>query len=114
MSTKRNTTDDAQDEDTNGWHPLPTLIGNAITKDPDSLLRCGGYAVDRDADGDIFIYRMVDDAPDRASLDELGDRVWEGDGFVRAYELDGSIQAPDGGWEEEISWVSARNFEGYR
>lgn len=95
-------TDDAADrEPRHPWHPLPGILGEAITGQDGESYFFGGYLIRRLDDGVITIYRMVDRAPTRADLSTESDYVAPIDDDVVAGEQCGSIAPPTDGWETE-------------
>jgi hypothetical protein len=67
------------------WHPLPPVIGDAITRDG---ARCGGFRTEMNDEGTVVIY-----------YDE---------------ERIGEIHEPAEGWEEGMSEITADIWDGWR
>lgn len=105
----------AQDggEEQNRWHALPGLIGGHIVADDPQPSHSGGYMVDRDENGDILIYRVLEMAPTEDELGAEGDRVQEWYDYYTANEQVGAISAPEDGWAVEVDEVRESIWEGY-
>ena len=113
MSVKTNSND--AEEQTNDWHPLPMLIGGAITKEDTEYQACGNYLVIREDDDTIRVYREIAMAESVEELETEGDRMWEfPDDYVTGNEFLFELTPPEGGWDSETSSVSADIFGGYR
>jgi hypothetical protein len=108
-----NTTTNTPEEQTNDYHALPSLIGEAITHEDYGTHHCGGYLVQRHEGGMISVYRVTDYAPTRDDLSAESDYVVEMGEYVATGEEYVEIPAPEDGWESETDTLPESIFGGY-
>jgi hypothetical protein len=106
-----NTTPNTADEQTNDYHVLPGLIGEAIIHPDYGTHHSGRYLVRRRDNDTISVYRVVDHAPTRDDLDAAGDYIADMGEYVAAGEESVEISAPGDGWESDT--IPESIFEGY-
>lgn len=101
-----------RDEKTYDWHPLPQLIGNAITNGVESTAVCGKWAVETE-DGEVVVYRVIEESADDGDLprDATIRQVW--DAYI-ALEEHVRIEEPAAGWDSETEPVRESIWDGYR
>lgn len=99
-------------EESNDWHPLPQLIGNAMVGNVETIMACGKWAVETE-DGDVIVYLVVEESPDDADLPPDCEirQLW--DAYV-ALEEHVRIEEPAFGWDSETEPVRKSIWDGYR
>ncbi|APX98721.1 hypothetical protein [Natronorubrum daqingense] len=105
--------DTAEVEETNEWHGIPQMIGEAINNTDYGVHHWGGYIVRRTEDDAIAIHRVVDQATTRDELETESDYVADMWDYVLAGEDCGYISPPEEGWESETEHLPESIFGGY-
>lgn len=100
------------EERTHDWHPLPQLIGNAVTGEIEEIANCGNWAVEVE-DGEVLIYTVIDQAEEKDELPEAAKirRLWD---HYLALELHAKLPEPEFGWESETESIEESIWGGYR